>query len=85
MRLVEIKTLVFVIISDPCLLDINVMCFSFSQIECLNGYHQAWTSGEMKYRAVISTRGSVGEVVENQNETTMSSQAVQHVRGETFM
>ena len=39
----------------------------------------------MKYRAVISTRGSVGEVVENHNEATMSPQPMQHVRGETLM
>ena len=39
----------------------------------------------MKYRAVISTRGSVGEVVENHNEATMSPQPTQHVRGETLM
>ena len=47
--------------------------------------NQAWTSGEMKYRAVISTRGSVGEVVENHNKATMSPQPTQHVRGETLM
>ena len=39
----------------------------------------------MKYRAVISTRGSVGEVVENHNEAKMSPEPQQHVRGETLM